>query len=103
MKQTAIGIRLPNEVLKHIEQLSKEDMEDRSTVIRKLVIIGYSNLRKERAAASYRKGEVTLSEAAHRAGLSLWDMERYFVEQGSTSSYSTDDLEREIRLLGEKH
>ena len=102
MKHTAIGIRLPNEVLKHIEQLSKEDKEDRSTVIRKLVIIGYSNLRKERAAAQYRKDGVSLSEAAHRAGLSLWDMERYLVEQGVASSYSTDDLERETRLLGEK-
>ena len=101
MKHTAIGIRLPNDVLRRIEQLSKEDMEDRSTVIRKLVIIGYSNLRKERAAARYRKGEWTLSESAHRAGLTLWDMERYLVEQGMASSYSTDDLEQELRLLGE--
>ena len=103
MKQTAIGIRLPNEVLKHIEQLSKEDMEDRSTIIRKLVMLGYANLRKERAAASYRKGDVTLSEAAHRAGLTLWDMERYLVEQGIASSYSTDDLERELHDLGDPH
>ena len=57
---------------------------------------------KERAAASYRKGEVTLSEAAHRAGLTLWEMERYLVEQGFISSYLTDDLEHELRVLGEK-
>lgn len=102
MKQTAIGIRLPNDVLKHIERLGKEDMEDRSTVIRKLVIIGYSNLRKERAAAKYRTGRLTLSAAAHEAGLTVWDMERYLVERGFASAYSADDLERELRLLGEK-
>ena len=102
MKQEAIGIRLPKEVLKQIEQLSKEDMEDRSTVIRKLVIIGYSSLRKEKAAAKYRKGELTLSEAAHQAGLTVWEMERYLVEQGFSSSYSVEDLTREAQLLGRK-
>ncbi len=102
MKQEAIGIRLPKEVLKQIEQLSKEDMEDRSTVIRKLVIIGYSSLRKEKAAGKYRKGELTLSEAAHQAGLTVWEMERYLIEQGVSSSYSIEDLAREVQLLGKK-
>ena len=103
MKQEAIGIRLPRDVLKQIERLSKEDMEDRSTVIRKLVIIGYSNLRKEKAAAKYRKGEFTLSEAAHQAGLTIWEMERHLVEQGLSSSYSVEDLTREVQSLGKKH
>ena len=102
MKQEAIGIRLPRDVLKQIEQLSREDMEDRSTVIRKLVIIGYSSLRKEKAAAKYRKGELTLSAAAHQAGLTAWEMERYLVEQGFGSNYSIEDLTREVQLLGKK-
>ena len=99
MKQEAIGIRLPKELLKQIEQLSKEDREDRSTIIRKLVIIGYINLKKEKAVVKYRKGEWTLSEAAHRAGLTLWEMERYLVERGYQSGYSVEDLEKELRLL----
>ena len=102
MKQEAIGIRLPREVLKQIEQLSKEDMEDRSTVIRKLVIIGYSSLRKEKAAVKYRKSELTLSQAAHQAGITVWEMERYLVEQGFSSSYSIEDLTREVQSLGKK-
>ena len=102
MKQEAIGIRLPRDVLKQIERLSKENMEDRSTVIRKLVIIGYSNLQKEKTAAKYRKGELTLSEAAHQAGLTVWEMERYLVEQGFSSGYSMEDLTREAQSLGRK-
>jgi len=30
----AIGIRLPEEILENIDKLSKEEMEDRSTIIK---------------------------------------------------------------------
>lgn len=59
-------------------------------------------MRIKEAAAKYRKGELTLSEAAHQAGLTVWDMERHLVEQGFTSSYSIDDLAREVELLGKR-
>ncbi len=99
MKQDAIGIRLPRDVLSRIEKLSKEEHEDRSTIIRKLVMLGYSDLVKERAAEKYRSGRATLSEASHQAGLTVWDMERYLVERGYKSSYSVEDLENELRVL----
>ncbi len=100
MKQDAIGIRLPKEVLSRIEKLSREEHEDRSTIIRKLVILGYADLVKEKAAQKYRGDRITLSEAAHQAGVTLWEMERYLVESGYESSYSVEDLEKELRLLG---
>ena len=53
----AIGIRLPKEVLKHIESLSEGEMEDRSTVIRKLVMIGYKDFMQRKAAEEYLKGK----------------------------------------------
>ncbi len=40
MKQNAIGIRLPREVLSRIEKLSKEEHEDRSTITLKLWMFG---------------------------------------------------------------
>ncbi|MDP3722122.1 MAG: UPF0175 family protein [Candidatus Omnitrophota bacterium] len=57
---------------------------------------------KEHAAAKYRKGELTLSEAAHQAGLTVWEMERCLVEQGFSSNDSIEDLVREAQLLGKK-
>lgn len=99
MKQDAIGIRLPKEVLSRIEKLSREEHEDRSTIIRKLVLLGYSDLVKEKAAQKYRSGGLTLSQAAHQAGLTLWEMEKYLVEHGYKSDYSVEDLERELGLL----
>jgi predicted HTH domain antitoxin len=99
MKQDAIGIRLPKDVLTKIERLRREEHEDRSAMIRKLVMLGYADFVKEKAAERYREGKVTLSKAATEAGLTLWEMEKYLVERGFRSSYATEDLERELELL----
>ncbi|MCI0562322.1 MAG: UPF0175 family protein [Nitrososphaera sp.] len=99
MKQDAIGIRLPKDVLTKIERLSREEHEDRSTMIRKLVMLGYADFVKEKAAERYLQGKVTLSRAAQESGLTLWEMEKYLVERGFKSSYSAEDLERELNLI----
>ena len=39
-----IGIRLPRDILKKIEEIGKKKMMDRSTVIRDLVMRGYREL-----------------------------------------------------------
>ena len=95
----AIGIRLSKDILRNIEDLSKEEMEDRSTMIRKLVIMGYQDFMKKKCVLDYKKGKITFSEAAHRAGLTLWEMENYLIEQGVTSNYSVEELEKEMKLL----
>lgn len=95
----AIGIRIPKEILKQIEGISREAMEDRSTTIRRLLIIGYKDFVKMKSFEEYKKGSITLSEAARKARLTVWEMEKYFIEQGFKSSYSIDDFEREIKIL----
>lgn len=98
----AIGIRLDEETISKVDSISKEEEEDRSTVIRKLISRGYKELMKEKAAESYRAGKITLSEAAHKAGLTIWDMEKHLVEKGFKSQYSVEDLMLESAALA-KH
>ena len=95
----AIGIRLNEEFLKKIEVLSKEEVLDRSSILRKLVYIGYQDFIKKKSAPAYKEGKLTLSEAAHKAGLTIWEMEQYLVEQGFKSSYSVEDLNDELKLI----
>ena len=92
----AIGIRLERGFLKKIERLSKEEFLDRSSTIRKLVLIGYGDLMKKKAAEDYKEGKTTLSEAARKAEITLWEMEKYLVEHGYKSSYSIEELENEV-------
>ncbi len=96
----AIGIRLDSDMLKKIEKLGKEEVLDRSTIIRQLVYLGYKDLIKKKSAEEYVKGEITFSEAARRAEMTIWEMEQYLVENGYKSSYSIEDLGKEIKLLG---
>lgn len=56
----------------------------------------------KKSAEEYIKGNITLSEAAFQAGLTLWEIEKYLVENGFKSSYSIEDLEREIQILEKK-
>lgn len=68
-------------------------------MIRKLILLGYTEFNKNKAAKEYLGGNITLSEAAHRADLSLWDMEQYLIQKGFRSSYGIEDLKEEIKLL----
>ena len=94
-----IGVRLPAEIMNKIENLGKEEMEDRSTIIRKLVMIGYTSFMIRKAAEKYIKGKITLSAAAKQAGLTVWEMEEYLVSQGFKSNYSLEDMERELKAF----
>lgn len=94
-----VAIRMDMNFLKKIDQLGKEEVIDRSTLLRKFIMKGYQEMLKERAAEKYRQGEITFSEAAYRAGLTLWDMEHYLVEKGFKSEYSLEDFDEEIHLL----
>jgi len=95
----AIGVRFDNVFLKKIEKLSKEELLDRSSTIRKLVYLGYRNLIKKKVAEDYKKGKITISEAANRAEMTVWEMEKYLVEQGYKSDYSIEDLNEELELI----
>ena len=54
---------------------------------------------KNKAAYEYFKGKISLSEAARKAELTIWEMEQYLVVSGYKSSYSIDDLEKELQQL----
>jgi metal-responsive CopG/Arc/MetJ family transcriptional regulator len=97
--EKAIGVRLPQKLLQQIEKLSDEECEDRSTIIRKLLMIGYLEFIRKKVAEDYLAGRITFSEAARRAKLTLWEMEQYLIEKGFKSTYSIKDLENELKAL----
>ena len=96
---SAVGVRLSDDILRKVEDIGKSEAEDRSTVIRKAVVLGLKELVERKAADEYLKGMITLSEAARNAELTLWEMEKYLVDRGFKSSYSIDDMEKEMKLL----
>jgi len=95
----AIGIRLDKNFLEKIDKLSHEEVSDRSDVLRKLIQEGYKSIIKKKAAQKYIRGNVTISEAARLAEMTIWEMEQFLIEEGHKSSYSIDDLKNELKIL----
>jgi len=92
----AIGIRLENKFLNKIETLGKEENLDRSTTMRLLLEEGYSSRMKKKAAKDYMSGKITISSAAEKARLTIWEMEQFLILNGFKSQYSIQDLKEEI-------
>ncbi|MFP4050708.1 MAG: UPF0175 family protein [Thermoplasmata archaeon] len=97
--KSSIGVRLDEEFIKKLESIGEDEKLDRSTIIRKLLEKGYREYLKEKAAEKYRSEEVTISKAAEIAETTIWDMERYLVENGYVSEYSAKDLMDELENL----
>jgi len=98
----AIGIRFDESFLKKIEKLSRDEASDRSSILRKLIYLGYRDFIKQKALKEYLRERVSISKAAQMAEMSVWEMEKYLVEEGYKSSYSVEDLDEEMKLLSRK-
>ncbi len=97
--KTSIGVRIDEEFIEKLESIGEEENLDRSTIIRKLLEEGYRAYMKEKAAERYKSGEVTISEAAEQADITIWEMEKYLVEKGYVSEYTIDDLMKEVKKI----
>lgn len=95
----AIGVRLDKLFLKKVEALSREEHLDRSTALRVLMEEGYMNFTRKKAAQLYKEGKITISKAAEKAGITVWEMEQFLTSQGFKSQYSIEDLKEELDFI----
>ena len=66
--------RIEEDLARVIDEVSKQEGMDRSTVIRRFLIKAVKEWLIERSLEDYELGKVTLWQAAERCGLSLWEM-----------------------------
>ena len=66
--------RIEEDLAKVIDEVSKEEGMDRSTVIRRFLMKAVKEWLIERSLEDYAQGKVTLWQAAKRCGLSLWEI-----------------------------
>jgi len=95
----SIGVRLPKDILKYVEEQARKENVDRSAMIRRLMEKGIAEFRKERAAALYVEGKTSISGAAEMAGLTIPEMVQLLVSKGYRSSYSLEDFRKGVRML----
>jgi predicted HTH domain antitoxin len=69
-----VSTRLDEEEIKKLNEISKEEHVDRSGLIRKFLLDQMKQHEMKKAVEYYRKGIVSLQEAATTAKVSLYDM-----------------------------
>jgi len=65
--------RIEEDLAKVIDEVSKDEGIDRSTVIRRFLMKAVKEWLIEKSLDDYEHGKVSLWQAAERCGLSLWE------------------------------
>ena len=91
-----ISARVPDELEAELEAYLEDEHLDRSTAVRKLLTESLEEWRRERALEQLADGRTTFSNAAERAGMSVWDFAQLARERDVTwvsGDHLDDDLE----------
>lgn len=90
-----ISTRVPEELEAELEAYLESERLDRSTAVRKLLGEGLDAWRRERALDRFADGELSLTAAAERADLSVWEFAR-LVEEADMAWVSGEHLEGDL-------
>lgn len=87
-----ISIRLPEKTYKLIEKLSRLEKSEKSSVLREAIRKGLDRIEKDLAVQLYRDNEISISEAANLAEISVPEMMDLLVQHGIKSKLTLEDL-----------
>ncbi len=99
MRQQRVSLTLPKKLLEEAENLAKERLEDRSTVMRELLAKGLREHKESEAIKCYSEGKLSLGKAAESAGISEWRFIDLLKEKKTPLRYDLDVLKKEIETV----
>lgn len=97
----SVSVRLPEAEKEELESVADLLEEDRSTTIRKALREGLSKLRVRVAVERYQSGEVSLTEAARLANVTVAEWLEIARDRNLTVQLTREDLEQEVDAAGE--
>ena len=92
-----VSFRLPADLQKELEIISKEEDKDKSEIVRELIRLGIKERKIEKAVRLYKEGKVSAPRAAEIADVSLWKMIEIFAERKVEAQYGLKELEEDIK------
>lgn len=96
MKLGRVSLTVPKELLKKSDEIAKEKLEDRSTVMRELLALGLKQYMMMDAVNLYAEGKVSMEKAAETAGISIWKFLDILKERKMPIRYDLEDIKKEI-------
>jgi predicted HTH domain antitoxin len=91
--------RIEEELAKVIDEVSKEEGLDRSTVIRRFLMKAAKEWLIEKNLQEYEEGKITLWQAARKCSLSLWEMMDEAKKRGSHVPYTLEEFREDLKGL----
>ncbi len=104
MDSRPLGSRVPDRILRDLAEFMIVEGVDRSTAVEKILAMGLSEWRKERALRLLGQGSITFNRAAQLAGVSVWDMMELVVQRRvEWVRLTADEMDRESSLANRIH
>jgi predicted HTH domain antitoxin len=91
--------RIEEDLARVIDEVSKKEGLDRSTVIRRFLMKSVKEWLIERSLEDYEQGKVTLWQAAERCGISLWEMVVEAKKREIHVPYSLEEFREDLKGL----
>lgn len=96
---TIFTTRIGEDLVKLIDEISREECLGRSTVVRRFLTKQVKEWLIERSLEDYKQGKVTLWQAAERCGLSLWEMVLEAKKREIHVTYTLEEFREDLRSL----
>lgn len=99
MKKKLVGIRLPLETLKAVDNKATEDKTDRTTAIIQLLEAGIYEYKKIQTIDKLRKNRMSISAAAKYLDTDAFEIMDIMKRNGITLQYPVEELKRQIDTI----
>ncbi len=96
MQTVTLSVRMPKGEAEHLTRAARETGLERSALLKLALRQGCSEILFERACADYRKGRISLSRAAERAGISIRELLARLQTEGVELSYDVRAFEEDV-------
>lgn len=91
--------RIEEDLAKVIDEVSKEEGIDRSTVIRRFLMKSVKEWLIEKNLEDYEQGKLTLWQAAKACNLSLWEMTLETKKRETHVPYTIEEFKEDLKDL----
>ena len=94
---------VPKKLRDEIESLAAITGDDKSTLMRKLMLKGLEQLKLDTGIESYVKGKTSLEKSSKIAGVSIWRFLEELTNRKIGTRYKLEDAEEEIAKIVSRH
>ncbi len=91
--------RIEEDLARVIDDISREEGMDRSTVIRRFLMKAAKEWQIERGLQDYEEGKITLWQAAEKCGVSVWEMIVEAEKRKIHVPYTLDEYKEDLKGL----